>query len=140
MKNSLTAISQKLLRVRKLYKTIFPSLLDISDQPIFDFFRENRLFQQPRDLSTSLTKSASSRVFSSGFISFAHTPAAAQSRLFLGECCAAILEFLSLSNLTSSVRVTSSSRFVHQTSLRSRPTMMMYSNSPQSGEAGSLFS
>src|ERR1700752_3217508 len=58
-----------------------------------------RLFQHPPDLSTSLTKSAWSRVFSSGFISFAHTPAAAQSRLFLGECCAAILEFLSLSNL-----------------------------------------
>ena len=41
--------------------------------------------------STSLTKSGSSRVFSSFFIPFAHTPAGAQSRLFLGERCAAIL-------------------------------------------------
>ena len=28
-------------------QTIFPSLLDIFYHPIFDFFQENRLFQQP---------------------------------------------------------------------------------------------
>jgi hypothetical protein len=28
-------------------QTIFPSLLDIFYHPIFDFFHENRLFQQP---------------------------------------------------------------------------------------------
>jgi hypothetical protein len=33
-------------------QTIFPSLLDIFYHPIFDFFQENRLFQQPRLLST----------------------------------------------------------------------------------------
>jgi hypothetical protein len=35
-------------------QTIFPSLLDIFDHPIFDFFQKNRLFQQPRDLSTPI--------------------------------------------------------------------------------------
>jgi len=38
-------------------QTIFPSLLDIFYHPIFDFFRENRLFQQPQDLSTSIRMS-----------------------------------------------------------------------------------
>ena len=36
-------------------RTIFPSLLDIFYHPIFDFFQKNRLFQQPRDLSTVTT-------------------------------------------------------------------------------------
>jgi hypothetical protein len=39
-------------------QTIFPSLLDIFDHPIFDFFQKNRLFQQPRDLSTPIQLSA----------------------------------------------------------------------------------
>jgi hypothetical protein len=34
-------------------QTIFHSLLDIFYHLIFDFFLENRLFQQPRDFSTS---------------------------------------------------------------------------------------
>jgi hypothetical protein len=34
--------------------TIFPSLLDIFYHPIFDFFKKNRGFQQPRDFSTSI--------------------------------------------------------------------------------------
>ena len=43
-------------------KPIFPSLLDICYHPIFHFFKENRVFQQPQGLSPSLTKSAPSRV------------------------------------------------------------------------------
>jgi hypothetical protein len=39
-------------------QTIFPSLLDIFYHPIFDFFQKNRLFQQPRDLSTPIQLSA----------------------------------------------------------------------------------
>jgi hypothetical protein len=35
-------------------QTIFPSLLDIFYHPIFDFFQENRLFQQPPPFSTSI--------------------------------------------------------------------------------------
>jgi hypothetical protein len=33
-------------------QTIFSGLLDIFYHPVFDFFQKNRLFQQPRDLST----------------------------------------------------------------------------------------
>jgi hypothetical protein len=39
-------------------QTIFPSLADIFDHPIFDFFQKNRLFQQPHDLSTPVQLSA----------------------------------------------------------------------------------
>ena len=35
-------------------QTIFPSLLDIFYNPIFDFFKKNRVFQQPQDFSTSI--------------------------------------------------------------------------------------
>jgi len=35
-------------------QTIFPSLLDISYHPIFDFFEKNRVFQQPQDFSTPI--------------------------------------------------------------------------------------
>jgi hypothetical protein len=35
-------------------QTIFPSLLDIFYHPIFDFFKKNRVFQQPQDLSTPI--------------------------------------------------------------------------------------
>ena len=35
-------------------QTIFPSLPDIFYHPIVDFFRENRVFQQPQDLSTPI--------------------------------------------------------------------------------------
>jgi hypothetical protein len=35
-------------------QTIFSSLLDIFYHPIFDFFQKNRLFQQPRLLSTAV--------------------------------------------------------------------------------------
>ena len=59
--------------------------------------------------STSLTKSASSRVFSSFFIPFAHTPTVAQSRFFSGRC-AAILGLFFPVQPTGSVRVTSSTR------------------------------
>jgi hypothetical protein len=34
--------------------TIFPSLPDIFYHPRLDFFQEDRLFQQPQDLSTSI--------------------------------------------------------------------------------------
>src|SRR5215469_18511641 len=94
--------------------------------------------QEAFDFSTSLTKSASSRVFNSFFIPFAHTPTVVQPVVSRGERCAAILGFLS--NLRT--RFVSLHRLgvAHQTSLRSPATMMMYSNSPQSGEASSLFS
>jgi hypothetical protein len=35
-------------------QTILPSLLDIFYHPIFDFFKKNRVFQQPQDLSTPI--------------------------------------------------------------------------------------
>jgi hypothetical protein len=38
-------------RVRKL-QTILPSLLDIFYHPIFDFFKKNRVFQQPQGIIT----------------------------------------------------------------------------------------
>src|SRR5215469_5537078 len=81
------------------------------------------------NISTSLTKSASSRVFNSFFIPFAHTPTVVQPVVSRGERCAAILGFLS--NLRT--RFVSLHRLgvAHQTSLRSPATMMMYSNSPQ---------
>ena len=68
-----------------------------------------RLFQQPPLFATSLTKSASSRVFNSFFIPFAHTPTVVQSRFFSGRC-AAILGLFFPVQPTGSVRVTSSSR------------------------------
>jgi hypothetical protein len=37
-------------------QTIFPNLLDIFYHPIFDFFRENRLFQQPQGLSPAISE------------------------------------------------------------------------------------
>jgi hypothetical protein len=37
-------------------QTIFLSLLDIFYRPIFNFFQEKRLFQQPPLLSTSISK------------------------------------------------------------------------------------
>jgi hypothetical protein len=39
-------------------QTIFPSLLDIFYHPIFDFFQNNRLFQQPPLFSTVIGKQA----------------------------------------------------------------------------------
>jgi hypothetical protein len=51
LKNSLTRNLQKLDRVRKL-QTILPSLLDIFYHPIFDFFKKNRVFQQPQGIIT----------------------------------------------------------------------------------------
>jgi hypothetical protein len=39
---------------REALQTIFPSLLDIFYHPIFDFFRERRLFQQPSLLPTPI--------------------------------------------------------------------------------------
>ena len=35
-------------------QTIFPSLLDIFYHPIVDFFKKNRIFQQPPLFSTSI--------------------------------------------------------------------------------------
>src|ERR1700740_1194222 len=95
---------------------------------------------RPPLFATSLTKSVSSRVFSSCFLFLSHTLIHLRSpAVFSDGRCAAILEFLSLSNLRA--RFVSLHRLgvTHQTSLRSRATMMMYSNSPQWGEAGSLF-
>ena len=43
-------------------QTIFLSLLDIFYRPIFDFFRENRLFQQPPLFATSIWKYSSFRL------------------------------------------------------------------------------
>jgi hypothetical protein len=37
-------------------QTVFPSLLDIFYRPIFDFFQENRLFQQATPLRTIYLK------------------------------------------------------------------------------------
>jgi hypothetical protein len=37
-------------------QTIFPSLLNIFCHPIFDFFQENRLFQQPQGLSLAISE------------------------------------------------------------------------------------
>jgi hypothetical protein len=59
------------------------SFVELPDAKQFVRILDERVFQQPQDLSTSLTKSASSRVFSVFFISFAHTSAAVQSRCFL---------------------------------------------------------
>ena len=66
-------------------------------------------FSSPTTFTTSLTKSASSRVFNSFFIPFAHTPTVVQSRFFSGRC-AAILGLFFPVQPTGSVRVTSSSR------------------------------
>ena len=43
-------------------RTIFPSLLDIFYHPIFDLFRENRLFQQPPLFATSIWKMSPSSI------------------------------------------------------------------------------
>jgi hypothetical protein len=40
-------------------QAISPSLLDIFYHPIFDFFKENRVFQQPPLFSTSIQSSIS---------------------------------------------------------------------------------
>jgi hypothetical protein len=121
-------------------QTIFLSLLDIFYHPIFDFFKKDRVFQQPPLFSTSLTKSATSRVFDSFFVPFAQTPAL-RSPLFPSAGDAPQFSDCSYCP-TYETRFVSLHRLgvAHQTSLRSFQTMMMYSNSPQLGEAGSLFS
>jgi len=91
-------------------QTIFPSLLDIFYHPIFDFFQKNRVFQQPPLFSTSLTKSATSRVFSSFFNSFHTDSYIVQSRCFLRRAMRRNSRIVLPVQPTSSVRVTSSTR------------------------------
>ena len=62
------------------------------------------------DFATSLTKSATSRVFDSFFVPFAQTPALRSPAVSFGGRCAAILGLFFLSNPRDSVRVTSSTR------------------------------
>ena len=84
--------------------------------------------------ATSLTKSASSRVFDSFFVPFAHTPALRSPAVSFGP--AMRRNFSDCSSCpTYETRFVSLHRLgvAHQTSLRSCPTMMMYSNSPQLG-------
>ena len=85
------------------------------------------------DFSTSLTKSASSRVFNS-FYSFRTHSYSCAAPLFLGRALRRNSRVVfSLSNLRA--RFVSLHRLgvAHQTSLRSRATMMISSNSPQLG-------
>ena len=62
------------------------------------------------DFATSLTKSASSRVFNSFFDPFAHTPPVVQSRCFLCRALRLNSRVVFPVQPTGSVRVTSSSR------------------------------
>jgi hypothetical protein len=55
--------SAKIKTRQEALQTIFFDHLDIFYPTILICFREKGVFQQPRDLSTSLTKAASSRVF-----------------------------------------------------------------------------
>jgi hypothetical protein len=116
------------------------SFVELPDAKQFLRIHGERVFQQPPLLSTSLTKSAPSRVFSS-FLFLSHTHLRLRSpACFSGRCRAAILEFLSLSNLQD--RFVSLHRLgvAHQTSLRSLATMMILFELPDpSREAGSLF-
>ena len=114
-------------------QTISPNLLDIFYHPIFDCFQKNRVFQQPPLFATSLTKSATSRVFDSFFVPFAQTPAL-RSPLFPSAGDAPQFSVCSYCP-TYETRFVSLHRLgvAHQTSLRSLQTMMMYSNSPQWG-------
>ena len=48
----------KIASRQEALQTIFSSLLDISYHPIFDFFKKNRVFQQPPLFSTSIQESA----------------------------------------------------------------------------------
>src|SRR5713226_7899552 len=89
--------------------------------------------------STSLTTPAASRVFC--FSSFKHTPTSAQTRALTGhEFRRDRRSLASMSNLITRPVLTHRLGVAHQTSLRSLWTMMIYSNSPRLGEAGSLIS
>jgi hypothetical protein len=55
LKNSLSENSQKLLRVRKLYKRFFSVAWTLFYHPIFDFLKKTRLFQQPQGLSPPIS-------------------------------------------------------------------------------------
>ena len=90
-------------------------------------------------IATSLTKSATSRVFDSFFVPFAQTPALRSSAVSFGGRCAAILGLFFLSNPRDSVRVTASTRCCPPDISPIIPDHDDVFELPAMGEAGSPF-
>jgi hypothetical protein len=100
----------KIASRQEALQTISRPHVDIFYHPIFDLSRGNRLFQQPRDFSTSLTKSASSRVFNSVLFFSDTLPQLCSPVVFRSSAAPQFSVCFFPVQPTGSVRVTSSTR------------------------------